>query len=131
MDYFCQAPLGIPTMRDRAMQALSLFALDPVAECEADPNAYGFRSKRSTADAIAQCHTVLSHRGGADWGLEGDMKSCFDTISHDWLQAHVPMDQTILQQWLKAGFIEKTVLEPTEEGTPQGGVCSPVLANLA
>ena len=124
-------PLGIPTMRDRAMQALYLFALDPVAECEADPNSYGFRSARSTADAIGQCHTVLSNRAGAEWVLEGDIKSCFDTISHDWLQAHVPMDTTILQKWLKAGFMEKTVLKPTEEGTPQGGVLSPVLANLA
>ena len=113
------------------MQVLSLFALDPVAACEADPNAYGFRSKRSTADAIAQCHTVLSQRGGADWVLEGDRKSCFDPIRHNWLQAHGPMDQTILQKGLKAGCMEKTVLEPTEAGTPQGGVGSPVLAHLA
>jgi len=74
-------PLGIPTMRDRAMQALYLFALDPVAECEADPNSYGFRSARSTADAIGQCHTVLSNRAGAEWVLEGDIKSCFDPAS--------------------------------------------------
>lgn len=124
-------PLGIPTMRDRAMQALYLLALDPIAETTADPNSYGFRKERSPADAIKQCHTVLNVRKGARWILEGDIKSCFDRISHDWLLANVPMDKTILQQWLKAGFMEGSVLYPTGEGTPQGGICSPVLANLA
>lgn len=124
-------PLGIPTMLDRAMQALHLLALDPIAECHADPNSYGFRRERSTADAMEQCHTVLSNRGGAQWVFEGDIKACFDRISHAWLLAHVPMDKTILHQWLKAGFMERHVLHPTEAGTPQGGICSPVLANLA
>src|SRR3989442_1617765 len=126
-----QRPLSIPTMKDRAMQALYLLALDPIAEIQAAPNSYGFRRERSTADAIDQCHTVLSNRAGAEWILEGDLKACFDRISHDWLVAHAPMDKTILSKWLKAGFIEKRVLKPTEEGTPQGGICSPVLANLA
>jgi RNA-directed DNA polymerase len=123
-------PLGIPTMKDRAMQALYLLALDPIAETTADPNSYGFRKERSTADAIGQCHVVLSNRGGAQWILEGDIKSCFDRISHEWLLAHIPMNQAILQKWLKAGFLEKQVRHATEEGTPQGGICSPVLANL-
>src|SRR5260370_5804720 len=122
--------LGIPTMKDRAMQALYLLALDPIAEIQADPNSYGFRKERSTADAIDQCHTVLSNRAGAEWILEGDIKACFDTISHEWLLAHAPMDKTILRKWLKAGFMEKHVLHPTDEGTPQGGICSPALANL-
>jgi group II intron reverse transcriptase/maturase len=124
-------PLSIPTMKDRAMQALYLLALDPIAEIQADPNSYGFRKERSTADAIDQCHTVLSNRAGAEWILEGDIKACFDKISHTWLEAHIPMEKSILQKWLKAGFIEKRVLKPTEEGTPQGGICSPVIANLA
>src|SRR5260370_22435599 len=124
-------PLGIPTMKDRAMQALYLLALDPIAEIQADPNSYGFRKERSTADAIDQSHTVLSNRTGAEWILQGAIKECFDRISHDWLLAHAPMDKTILRKWLKAGFIEKRVLKATEEGTPQGGICSPVLANLA
>ena len=123
-------PLGIPTMHDRAMQALHLLALDPIAECHADPNSYGFRKERSTADAIDQCHTVLSNRGGAQWVLEGDIKACFDRIRHSWLVAHVPMDKAILQKWLKAGYIERNTLHPTEAGTPQGGICSPVLANM-
>jgi RNA-directed DNA polymerase len=123
-------PLGIPTMKDRAMQALYLHALDPIAETMGDPNSYGFRKERSTADAIDQCHIVLSNRGGARWIFEGDIKSCFDRISHEWLMAHVPMCKTILRKWLKAGFMEKHVLHATEEGTPQGGICSPVLANM-
>ena len=75
-------PLGIPTMKDRAMQALYLLALDPIAETQADPNSYGFRRERCCADAIQQAHTVLSNRAGAEWIFEGDIKSCFDRISH-------------------------------------------------
>src|ERR1700682_2475051 len=115
-------PLGIPVMKCRAMQALYLLALDPIAETTADPNSYGFRTERSTADAIEQCHIVLSNRGGATWIFEGDIKSCFDRISHEWLLAHIPMNKAILQKWLKAGFMEKQVLHATEEGTPQGGI---------
>lgn len=77
-------PLSIPVMRDRAFQALHVLALDPVAETMSDPNVYGFRKERSTADAIDQCHRVLSHRSGAEWMLEGDMCACFDRISHPW-----------------------------------------------
>jgi RNA-directed DNA polymerase len=124
-------PLGIPTMKDRAMQALYLLALDPIAEVTADLNSYGFRRERSCADAIEQCFILLCHKGSANWILEGDIKSCFDRIDHDWLMAHVPLDKAILQKWLKAGFMHKQVLFPTEEGTPQGGIISPVLANLA
>ncbi len=123
-------PLGIPTMHDRAMQALYLLALDPIAETTGDPNSYGFRKERSTADAIEQCFTVLGKGKSPQWILEGDLQSCFDEISHEWLVAHVPMDKAILRKWLKAGFMEKHVLHPTEAGTPQGGICSPVAANL-
>jgi RNA-directed DNA polymerase len=124
-------PLGIPTMRDRAMQALYLLALDPIAETTGDPNSYGFRKERSTADAIEQCFKVLRMKTSAQWILEGDIKSCFDRISHDWLMAHIPMEKVILAKWLNAGFIDKYVFFPTQAGTPQGGICSPVLANLA
>jgi len=123
-------PLGIPTMRDRAMQALYLLALDPVAETGADENSYGFRPDRSTADAMARCFMVLGLAQSARWVLEGDIKSCFDRISHDWLVAHVPMDKVMLRKWLKAGYLEHAVLYPTDDGTPQGGPISPVLANL-
>ena len=123
-------PLGIPTMKDRAMQAIHLLALDPVVETTADKNSYGFRQRRSCADAIQQCFNAL-RVATTQWILEGDIKSCFDEISHDWLLAHVPMDRAILQKWLKAGYMEKHVLHETTEGTPQGGIISAALANRA
>jgi RNA-directed DNA polymerase len=122
-------PLGIPTLHDRAMQALFLLALEPVSETLADRNSYGFRSARCTADAIEQCHTILSGHSRAQWILEGDIKGCYDHISHEWLTSHVRMDREILRKWLKAGYIETGKLFPTEEGTPQGGIISPTLAN--
>lgn len=125
-----QRPLGILTMRDRAMQALYLLALDPVAETTADPNSYGFRTARSTADAIEACFIALCRKDRAQWILEGDIRSCFDRISHTWLLAHLPMDKTMLCKWLKAGYLENFHFHPTEEGTPQGGIISPVAANM-
>jgi RNA-directed DNA polymerase len=118
-------PLGIPTMLDRAMQALWLLALNPVAETTADPNSYGFRPRRSTADAIEQCFKVLAKRDCAQWILEGDIRGCFDNISHSWLLENVPMDRAVLRKWLHAGFVDKGVLFPTEAGTPQGGIATP------
>lgn len=123
-------PLSIPTMQDRAQQALHLLALDPIAETTADPNSYGFRKARSVADAIVQCYTILSRSTSAQWVLEGDIQSCFDEISHQWLLSHIPMDRIILRKWLEAGFIEQQVHYPTATGTPQGGIISPVLMNL-
>ncbi len=124
-------PLGIPTMKDRAMQALHLLALDPISETTGDPNSYGFRTSRSTADALEQCHTVLSRKRSAQWILEGDIASCFDAISHEWMLENIPMEKPILRKWLKCGILEQSVFHPTEAGTPQGGIISPVLANLA
>ena len=124
-------PLGIPTMGDRAMQALHLLALEPIAETQADPNAYGFRPKRSVADAIGQCFTVLAQKQSATWILEGDIKACFDRISHSWLLAHIPMDKSVLRKWLAAGFMEEGRFYSTEAGTPQGGIASPTLAMMA
>jgi len=126
-----QRPLGIPTMKDRGMQALYLQAVDPVAETHADPNSYGFRKERSCADAIAQCYRVLFREDMPTWILEGDIKSCFDMISHNWLLTHAPIEHSILEKWLKAGYMEKSVLHATDDGTPQGGIISPVLANIA
>lgn len=123
-------PLGIPTMKDRAMQALYLLALDPIAETRADPNSYGFRKERAPADAVQQGHTIFSRGSSAQWVYEGDIKACFDQISHEWLLANAPMNKAIRAKWLKAGFIENNILKPSEAGTPQGGICSPVLANL-
>jgi RNA-directed DNA polymerase len=123
-------PLSIPTMQDRAMQALYLMALAPVAETTGDGASYGFRPRRSTADAIAKCFILLSRERSPRWVLEGDIRSCFDRISHEWLLGNVPMDQLILRKWLKAGFMDKHTLYPSADGTPQGGIISPTLANL-
>jgi RNA-directed DNA polymerase len=123
-------PLGIPTMKDRVRQALHLLALDPVVETTADKNSYGFRQQRSCADAIEQTYKALKATT-TEWILEGDIRSCFDKISHDWLLAHVPVDWAILQKWLKAGYMDKCVFHETAEGTPQGGIISPALANCA
>jgi len=124
-------PLGIPTMTDRAMQALHLLSLEPVAETTADWNSYGFRPERSTHDAIGQLFIVLARKGAPRWVLEGDIKGCFDNISHDWLLSNVHTDTQILEKWLKAGYVDEGQLFPTNEGTPQGGIISPTLANLA
>jgi RNA-directed DNA polymerase len=124
-------PLSIPTMTDRAMEALHLLGLDPIEETLADRCSYGFRRDRRCADALEHVHKVLAGANRAPWILEGDIKSCFDRISHEWLLAHVPMDKVILHKWLKAGFLEKNVFVATTEGTPQGGVASPALANRA
>jgi RNA-directed DNA polymerase len=124
-------PLGIPTMLDRAMQALHLLALEPVTEGMSDPNSYGFRINRSTADAMSQLFLNLSRKASAQWILEGDIKGCFDHISHDWLERNVRMDSAILRKWLKAGVVFEGQFQDTEAGTPQGGIISPTLANVA
>jgi RNA-directed DNA polymerase len=123
-------PLGILTMTDRAMQALYLLALDPVAETTADHHSYGFRIGRAPADAIERCFKLLSKYDRAEYVLEGDIRSAFDRISHTWLLTHVPMDKAMLHKWLKAGYMEQQVFHTTEVGSPQGGPISPVLANL-
>lgn len=123
-------PLGIPTLKDRAMQALYLMALEPVSEVTADTHSYGFRKKRCTMDAVRQIHNVLCKGYSAQWILEGDIKGCFDHISHNWLMENIPMDKVILKKWLTCGYVLGKQLFPTEEGTPQGGIISPTLANM-
>lgn len=115
-------PLGIPTMKDRARQALHKLALEPVAEIRADGNSYGFRPERSCADAILQTFITLGKERSSQWILEGDIKSGFDEISHDWLMNNIPMDKGILRKWLKAGYIDLKKLFHTVAGTPQGGI---------
>jgi RNA-directed DNA polymerase len=123
-------PLGIPTMLDRAMQALYALALVPVAETLGDRNSYGFREGRRCADAIGQCFITLAKSYAAPWVLEADIRACFDEISHRWLLDNIPMDKRLLGQWLRAGYIETGTFHSTESGTPQGGIISPVLANM-
>jgi RNA-directed DNA polymerase len=123
-------PLGIPVMKCRAMQALHLLALEPIAETTADLNSYGFRPERSTADAGEQCFILLAQKTCAEWVLEADIQSCFDKISHDWMLANIPTDKAMLKKWLKAGYVYQNELFPTDAGTPQGGIISPVAANM-
>ncbi len=123
-------PLGIPTMKDRAMQALHLLALEPIAETKGDTNSYGFRKNRSCRDALSHIFNCLSKKQGATWIYEADIKGCFDNISHQWLLKSIPMDRQILQKWLKSGYIEQLKFYTTKSGTPQGGIISPTLMNL-
>ncbi len=123
-------PLGIPCMIDRAFQMLYKLTLDPIAETTGDPNSYGFRLGRSTADAIGQCFLNLCRKTSATWILEADLRACFDTISHQWLLDNIPTDKRMLAQWLKAGVIERNIFRPTKAGAPQGSPISPVIANL-
>ena len=104
-------PLGIPTMYDRAMQALYALALDPVSESTADTKSFGFRPNRGTHDACEHLFRALAKKQSAKWILEGD-KGCFNNISHDWLIENIPMDKSILKQFLKAGFIFKGTSYP-------------------
>lgn len=122
-------PISIPTIYDRAFQSLYTLALLPVSEVTADLNSYGFRPQRSCADAIAQCFNMLAKRTSPKYILEADISGCFDHISHDWLREHICMDKVILDKWLKAGYVDMNKLFPTTAGTPQGGICSPVLCN--
>ena len=113
------------------MQCLYKFSLEPVAEILADNDSYGFRPMRSCHDAIERCFDIYKREDSAQWVLEGDIEKCFDKISHEWLLENVHMDKSILNAWLRAGFVWEGDLFPTDEGTPQGGIISPILANLA
>ena len=123
-------PIGIPTMYDRAMQALNALQLDPVAEVTADKTSFGFRKYRCAQDAGAYLFNVLGRKTSAEWILEGDIKGCFDNINHEWLMNNVMMNKRMLRKFLKSGYMDKGQLFPTETGTPQGGVISPILANI-
>lgn len=123
-------PLGIPTMHDRAMQGLQLLALDPVEEATGDKSSFGFRRGRSAQDAMEYMFKLLARRNSPQWILEGDIKGCFDHISHEWMMKNIMADKRIMKEFLKCGYIDKKHLFPTEEGSPQGGLISPTYANL-
>jgi RNA-directed DNA polymerase len=125
-----QRHLSIPTLEDRARQAVYLQALQPIAETQADPNSYGFRPKRRCADAMDQCFKVLRQQTSATWILEGDIQGFFDHIAFSWIEEHTPMNKRILAKWLRCGFIDHGALYPTTAGVPQGGIISPVISNL-
>ena len=120
-------PLSIPCMADRGMQGLYLLALEPVTEMIADKNSYGFRPKRSTADAIAQCFNRLARQDAAQFVLEGDIEACFNNISHSWLENNIIMDRAMLKKWLDAGYMDKGNFYQMNQGTPQGSLISPAI----
>ena len=120
-------PLGIPTFQEKLLQTVVKFLLEAIYEPTFSEASHGFRPQRSCHTALEQ---IRNERYGVRWWVEGDIKGCFDAISHEWLLTHIPMEKAILKKWLKAGFMEKHVLYSTEAGTPQGGICSPVLANM-
>lgn len=124
-------PLGIPTIRDRALQMLVKMALEPEWESRFEANSYGFRPGRCTMDAIVALHAMLAPAGASEWVLDADISGCFDNIGHSRLLAKLPTFTATIRRWLKAGTVEMGIWTPTATGTPQGGVASPLLANIA
>lgn len=121
----CERPVRIVILE------LWRLALEPVAETLANPNSYDFWPERSTADAIERCFNTLAKRVSPEWILEGDIRGGFDNFSHLWFLEHIPMDKVILRKWLEAGYIDEGTLFESRAGTPQCGVISPVIANMA
>jgi RNA-directed DNA polymerase len=121
----------MPCVKDRVMQAVVKAALEPEWEARFEANSYGFRPGRSTMDAIVAIHTTLNRQGASAWILDADIKGCFDNIEHTTLLARIPVFATVIRRWLKAGVVELGHYTDTDTGTPQGGVISPLLANIA
>lgn len=124
-------PLGIPTVRNRVAQAIVKNVLEPEWETQFEEHSYGFRPGRSCHDAIAQAFNRL--KSGTDtWVLDADIKGFFDNVAHESILAMIGTfpNKELIKEWLKAGFIDLGELNPTETGTPQGGVISPILANI-
>jgi RNA-directed DNA polymerase len=122
-------PLSIPAMVDRARQALSRHALQPIAETMADPNSSGFRPQRRCAAALDPCFNVLRQHASATWLLEGEIQGFFDNRAFSWREAHIPMHKRVLSTGLRSGCIDHGALSPTTAGVPQGGLISPVVSN--
>eukprot|EP01026_Neomeris_dumetosa_P038036 TRINITY_DN3095_c0_g1_i1.p1 TRINITY_DN3095_c0_g1~~TRINITY_DN3095_c0_g1_i1.p1 ORF type:complete len:672 (+),score=12.30 TRINITY_DN3095_c0_g1_i1:742-2757(+) len=129
-------PLGIPTLVDRIIQAIYKSALEPEWEAKADIGSYGFRPGRSCHDAIERIFTTIKTKDfsipNKSWILEADIKGCFDNLNHDYLMEkvnHFP-GRTLIHKWLKAGYVNKNVFHETDRGSPQGGIISPLLANI-
>ena len=125
-------PLGIPTMQDRARQALAKMALEPYWEALFEGTSYGFRPGRSTHDAVARIYLVINKK--PNYVLDADISKCFDKIDHKYLLSKLQCPKSAKEQiraWLKAGVMDKGADEKPVAGTPQGGVISPLLANIA
>jgi RNA-directed DNA polymerase len=123
-------PLSIPTMKDRAMQTLYKFALEPIAELTADDCSFGFRPERSARGAIARCVDILTDNSNMRSILKADIRSCFDNISHKWILDNIPVDRKTLSNFLKCGYIDNGVFYETAKGVPQSGCLSTVICNM-
>jgi RNA-directed DNA polymerase len=126
-------PLGIPTIRDRVYQNVIKNALEPQWEVRLEASSYGFRPKRSTHDAISNLFNKLNTNSKKKWVFEGDFLGCFDHLNHHWIveQTSTFPGNTLIRRWLKMGYIEQDMFHTTIEGTPQGSIASPLLANIA
>lgn len=126
-------PLGIPSLIDRCQQAIVLNALEPCWEAQFEGTSYGFRPGRGAHDAIERIHLATKSGSTRAWVLDADIKGCFDNIDHDALMEAIGNfpAREMIRGWLKAGYVEDGVFHATDQGTPQGGVISPLLANIA
>src|SRR3954463_13505989 len=122
--------LGIPTVKDRVMQAVVKLALEPEWETRFEANSYGFRPGRCTMDAIEAIFIALGNKRSSQWILDADISGCFDNIAHGPLLAKLPTFTRTIEGWLKAGSIELGDWRESGAGTPQGGIASPLLANI-
>jgi RNA-directed DNA polymerase len=122
----------VPTIKDRVLQAVVKNSYEPHFEAKFEANSFGFRPGRSTHDAIEQCFSRLQ-KGKDTWVLDADIKGAFDNINHDFILNVVQKlpGRELIKQWLKAGYVEAEIFNPTKSGTPQGGIISPLLANIA
>ncbi|MBD6621273.1 group II intron reverse transcriptase/maturase [Komarekiella sp. 'clone 1'] len=128
-----QRPLGIPVVKDRCLQAMVKNSLEPEWEAKFEATSYGFRPGRSCHDAIEKIFSQARPNKRKKWVVDADIKGAFDNISHEFLLkaiGEVP-GRELIKQWLKAGYMEQGVFHETDSGTPQGGVVSPLLANIA
>ncbi|MHA1745846.1 MAG: group II intron reverse transcriptase/maturase [Promethearchaeota archaeon] len=127
-------PLGIPTIKDRVMQLIVKMAMEPEWEAKFEPNSYGFRPGRRCQDAIKQIWGTIKFVKGKDtsaWILDADISGCFDNINHEELLKQIPIFTLTIRRWLKASVVEFGSYRVTKSGTPQGGIISPLLANIA
>lgn len=126
-------PLGIPVLKDRCLQAMVKNALEPYWEARFESTSYGFRPGRSCHDAIGKIYLLARPNKLKKWVVDADIKGAFDNINHEFLLKTIgeAPGRELIKQWLKAGHVDNGVFHETETGTPQGGVISPLLANIA
>ncbi|BAZ46916.1 RNA-directed DNA polymerase (plasmid) [Chondrocystis sp. NIES-4102] len=126
-------PLGIPTIKDRCLQAIVKNALEPCWEAQFEGISYGFRPGKSPHDAIAKIYLAVRPNKKKKWVVDADIKGCFDNIDHEQLLSTIGNfpGRSLIKEWLKAGYVDNNIFHTQNSGTPQGGIISPLLANIA